>query len=229
MKKIIEAIKNIARFNSSNRSWGGRQMIAAYSNGRRGRMKIAKESWILIGIGVADLISTIVFIQHHGAQEANPLFRHYWKMGVPAFVVAKLVCLLGPILVMEWARQRNPGFVRFALRTAIASYIFVYGVGFMRLNSHTNDAQAATNITPVTAAQQMNIELTAMRWNSHLRRITDGGTSLSWRSIALTASAYHSGRLVTKLSKTAAGQHPHKLNHGSFINYGGFHTQPNGW
>ncbi len=167
-------------------------------------MKIAKESWILIGIGIADLVSTIVFIQHHGAQEANPLFRHYWNMGVPAFVVAKLVCLLGPVLVMEWARQRNPGFVRFALRTAIASYIFVYGVGFMRLNSHANDAQAATNITPITAAQQMNVELAAMRWKSHLRHITDGGTSLAWQSIALTASAFHSGRLVTEHSNAKA-------------------------
>jgi hypothetical protein len=97
-------------------------------------MKIAKESWIIAAIGVADLVTTIVFIRHHGAQEANPLFRHYWEMGVWAFIVAKMVCLLGPLMVLEWARRRNPRFVAGALRTAIVGYLGFYFVGYMQLN-----------------------------------------------------------------------------------------------
>ena len=85
-------------------------------------------------IGLADLGSTIVFIERHGAQEANPIFRHFWEMGLGAFIVAKLVCLIGPLLVMEWARQRHPRFVAGALRIAILGYLALYGVGVLHLN-----------------------------------------------------------------------------------------------
>src|SRR5690348_8831099 len=98
-------------------------------------MKIARESWVIAAIGIADLVTTIIFIKHHGAHEANPLFRHYWEMGVPAFIAAKMACLLGPLVVLEWARKRNPRFVSRALRGAIAAYLTFYGVGFAKLNS----------------------------------------------------------------------------------------------
>ncbi len=97
-------------------------------------MKLAKESWILAAIGIADLLTTIIFIQYRGAQEANPLFQRYWQMGVTVFILAKLACLIGPLMILEWARRRNPRFVSYALRTAIAGYILFYGVGFFRLN-----------------------------------------------------------------------------------------------
>ena len=77
-------------------------------------MKIAKESWIIMAIGLADLITTIIFIQNHGAEEANPLFRRYWEMGLMAFILAKLALLVGPLWVLEWARKRNPAFVSWA-------------------------------------------------------------------------------------------------------------------
>lgn len=97
-------------------------------------MKLAKESWIIVVISLADLITTIVFIRHYGAQEANPLFRPYWQMGLGPFVLAKLACLIGPLMLLEWARRRNPRFVIFAMRTTIASYLLCYGVGFSQLN-----------------------------------------------------------------------------------------------
>ncbi len=98
-------------------------------------MRIAKETWVIAGIGLLDLATTIVFIQHHGAEEANPLFRRYWQMGVPAFVGAKLVLLFCPLAVLEWARQRRPRFVSGALRLGIAGYVAMYGVGFTQLNA----------------------------------------------------------------------------------------------
>jgi hypothetical protein len=97
-------------------------------------MKIAKETWIIMAIGLADLATTIIFIQHHGAQEANPLFKRYWEMGIAAFVAAKFALLLGPLCVLEWARVRNPHFVSWALRSAIVGYVLMYGVGCFKLN-----------------------------------------------------------------------------------------------
>ena len=98
-------------------------------------MKIARETWILGAIGIADLISTIVFIRQHGAKEANPLFRHYWEMGLFNFVAAKAVMLFGPLLILEWARRSKPQLVRRSLQCAIAGYVLMYGVGVARLNS----------------------------------------------------------------------------------------------
>ena len=84
-------------------------------------MKIAKETWIIMVIGIADLATTILFIRHHGAQEANPLFKHYWEMGLTAFIAAKIAMLVGPLVVLEWARIRNPRFVswRYAARLQV--------------------------------------------------------------------------------------------------------------
>lgn len=112
-------------------------------------MKIARESWVIAAIGIADLITTIIFIRHHGAQEANPLFRLYWEMGLFAFIAAKMACLLGPIVVLEWARKRNPLFVSRALRGAIAAYLIFYGVGFVRLNAPMAYADELRPNTPM--------------------------------------------------------------------------------
>ncbi|HZT44444.1 MAG TPA: DUF5658 family protein [Chthonomonadaceae bacterium] len=98
-------------------------------------MKLAKETWIIAAIALADLVTTIIFIQHHGAEEANPVFSHYWNMGVWPFILAKCICVIAPLFILEWARRRNPRFVSWALRGAIIGYIGLYGVGFMKLNA----------------------------------------------------------------------------------------------
>lgn len=116
-------------------------------------MKIAKETWVILFIGIADLITTIIFIQHHGAEEANPIFRRYWEMGLAAFIIAKMLLLVGPLVVLEWARKRNPRFVNWALRGAIAAYLIMYGVGFAHLNNPTARAnEIASSVPPLPPA-----------------------------------------------------------------------------
>jgi hypothetical protein len=110
-------------------------------------MKISKESWVIITLGIADLVSTLVWVDHHGAREANPLFAHYLEMGPLWFSLMKGVLLACPILILEWARQRRPRFTRYASRFAIAAYLGMYGVGFYRLNHETLQMQAS--MTPV--------------------------------------------------------------------------------
>lgn len=112
-------------------------------------MRIARESWIIAGIGVADLITTIIFIRHHGAQEANPLFKLYWQMGLFSFIVAKAVCLVGPLLILEWASKRNPRFVRQALRSAIVAYLAFYSIGFLKLNAPLANADVISEANGV--------------------------------------------------------------------------------
>lgn len=97
-------------------------------------MKVARETWIIAVLGTIDLITTIVFIRNHGAEEANPIFRFFWHMGIPAFIAAKILLTGCPLLVLEWARKRNPRFVQMGMRTAIMGYVAMYGFGFLHLN-----------------------------------------------------------------------------------------------
>jgi len=97
-------------------------------------MKISRESIIIAGIGIADLITTLLWVNHHGAQEANPLFRFYLAMGAAWFALMKIVMLAAPILLLEWARSHRPVFTRIASRCAIVGYLGIYVVGVMHLN-----------------------------------------------------------------------------------------------
>ncbi|HEV2474265.1 MAG TPA: DUF5658 family protein [Chthonomonadales bacterium] len=135
-------------------------------------MRISRESWIIAAIGAADLVSTILFIRHHGAQEANPVFRHYWSMGILAFVAAKTICVVGPLFVLEWARKRSPRFVSMALRGAIAGYLILYGVGFVRLNG-----------APSTEARADGIARQQVQYYGPFRKQRLAGFPSGWRAM----------------------------------------------
>ena len=98
-------------------------------------MKLSRESWILLILGTADLVTTILWIERGMAQEANPLFHYFWQQGLPAFIAAKYVFLLGPILFLEWARWHRPRFALMALRTGALAYVVLYVGGVASINS----------------------------------------------------------------------------------------------
>ena len=129
-------------------------------------MKIAWESWVIAALGLADLITTIVFIEHHGAEEANPLFRHLWEMGMFAFIAGKLMLIACPLAVLEWARKRRPRFTMRALRGGIAGYLVLYGIGFVRLNGP--EAQANEVLWPT---QEMPVASVQMGQEKHLKEM----------------------------------------------------------
>jgi hypothetical protein len=104
-------------------------------------MRLSKESWVIAAIGLADLIATIVFIERHGAHEANPIFRILWDLGPLAFIGAKILFLAGPIAILEWARRHNPQFVLRASQAVIVAYIACYGLGIAKLNSPAAQGQ----------------------------------------------------------------------------------------
>jgi hypothetical protein len=97
-------------------------------------MKLSKESIVLMCVGILDLVSTLIWVNTHGAEEANPLFRHYLQLGPAWFAMMKLVMLAAPIFLLEWARIRRPVFTRHASRFAAGAYLVMYVVGFAKLN-----------------------------------------------------------------------------------------------
>ena len=139
-------------------------------------MKIAKETWVILAIGIADLATTIIFIRHHGAQEANPLFSRYWQMGLPAFITAKMALLIAPLAILEWARVRRPRFVSWALRGAIVAYLAMYCVGYARLNPPVPpDADVALlEVPPIGLPQHGGIHLRPV--SQAIRQTTSAAT-----------------------------------------------------
>jgi hypothetical protein len=133
-------------------------------------MKISKESWVILAIGFADLISTLVWVGRHGAGEANPLFAHYLSMGPLWFSLMKVVLLAGPIFILEWAKHRRPRFTRYASRFAIAAYLVMYGVGFYRLNHDPARQQAQLALE----AEQALVEAQAGELQRYVRSYVAG-------------------------------------------------------
>ena len=100
-------------------------------------MRLSRESWIIFGIGIADLVTTLIWVYSHGAREANPVFAHYLAMGPVPFALMKLVMLAAPIFLLEWAWLQRPRFTMRAARFTICAYLLLYGVGFVKLNAKT--------------------------------------------------------------------------------------------
>jgi hypothetical protein len=95
---------------------------------------LATENWIILAIGVTDLIVTIVLIKFGIAFESNPLFAFIWHKGVAFFICAKLLLLLGPICIFEVARKKHPRFTKIGMRFTICAYLGLYILGMIGIN-----------------------------------------------------------------------------------------------
>ncbi len=89
---------------------------------------------LLAAIGSLDLASTIVLLRL-GAVEANPIFARLLGMGVGWFVLAKVLMLAGPILILEWARDRSPRSSAQGAWIAVIAYLVIWGGQLLRLGS----------------------------------------------------------------------------------------------
>lgn len=96
--------------------------------------RISIEAALIFSIGVLDLVTTMAWIGNHGADEANPIFKRYLAFGPLWFAAAKMILLLAPIFILEWARRRRPRFAKWGARAALVGYVSLYVVGVIRLN-----------------------------------------------------------------------------------------------
>lgn len=97
-------------------------------------MGISWESGAVSGVCLADLLSTLFWVQYRGAAEGNPLMAFYLAQGVAAFVLAKVLLCVPPLYLAEYARVRSPRFVRLSLRATFALYLLAYAGGVASLN-----------------------------------------------------------------------------------------------
>jgi hypothetical protein len=97
-------------------------------------MRPCKESKIIAGLCVADLVSTIVLVRSQGATEANMVMRFYLQYGMLAFIGAKCMLFVPALMIAEWYRHHNPRLITGTLRLVILLYVGLYSVGVFQLN-----------------------------------------------------------------------------------------------
>lgn len=112
---------------------------------RGNRFRIAPESFILATICLLDLGTTLFWVSYRDAAEGNPIMSYYLQhFGPYAFIGAKCVLFLMPLLIAEWARRLRPRFVHNALRVGVVGYLAVYGLGVAQVNR--TEAEAKTDV-----------------------------------------------------------------------------------
>jgi len=116
-------------------------------------MGLMKESVILIGICLADLLATLLLIGGNHAVEGNPVMAYYLKAGTGAFVLAKLALLFLPIFIAEWCRQFKPRFVQRMLQLAIIGYVGLYVTMFVGANYQALASQRVSGVTTPVVMQ----------------------------------------------------------------------------
>ncbi|MCS6949500.1 MAG: DUF5658 family protein [Armatimonadota bacterium] len=90
-------------------------------------MRLARETWLLLAIGLLDLLTTVWFIHQGIAWEANPMMGWYLQRGgLWMFCAAKVVLIVCPLAILEWARRVRPKMGLLALRIALTGYLLLY-------------------------------------------------------------------------------------------------------
>ena len=113
-------------------------------------MLLSRESKILIGICLLDMISTVWLVTSGMAGEANPVMDFYLNTGLFWFILMKSLLVIAPVFVLELLRTRRPRFIRGLLRAGIALYLLCYSLGVWQVNQQQAAAQASS--APATMA-----------------------------------------------------------------------------
>ncbi len=98
-------------------------------------MRIARETWLLMAVGLLDLASTIYLVRNGFVREANPVMAWYLiHFGELAFCTVKIIMLVCPLTILEWARRIRPVLGMWAIRVALVGYVLLYAGVVWRAN-----------------------------------------------------------------------------------------------
>ncbi len=87
--------------------------------------KVHLSTLALITVAMFDLVTTLVWL-NQGMGEGNPLFAWLASHGSLAVVMGKLVFLIVPLLILEYARTVKPKTAEFGTWVAAGLYAFLY-------------------------------------------------------------------------------------------------------
>ena len=87
--------------------------------------RVQTSTLVLVTIAMFDLVTTMMLLSQ-GFGESNPIFAWLLQYGAPAFILGKLVLLVGPILLLEWVRIKSPISAEQGTWIAVVAYAFLY-------------------------------------------------------------------------------------------------------
>ncbi len=85
----------------------------------------------LVTVALFDLVTTMMLL-NQGFGESNPLFASLLRYGGGVFVFAKVIFLVGPILILEYARTKHPRSAEQGTWIAFAAYTLLYVAHLVR-------------------------------------------------------------------------------------------------
>ena len=89
---------------------------------RRERL-LAPETYTILLLCVVDAVVTLYLFHAGRIREGNPIMAFYLQRGMPLTLAAKLVFVVPPLFLLEWARRRRPKVVHLALRPVLVVYV----------------------------------------------------------------------------------------------------------
>lgn len=92
----------------------------------------AWDSVLFAAICVLDMCTTIYWVEHGVATEANPLLQFWLQKSVFLFGVAKVASFLPLLMIAAYYRLSKPTFIAYALRTAIVAYVAIYLIAVLK-------------------------------------------------------------------------------------------------
>jgi len=101
---------------------------------RRWQKWLCTESWAIILVCTADLLTTIALLSRGLAEEGNPIMRYYLEHGLIPFALAKLVLVAAPVVIIEWGRRHRPRTVKTLARVGVLGYLTLYASMFFTIN-----------------------------------------------------------------------------------------------
>ncbi len=98
--------------------------------------RIARETYILAALCMADLLSTMYLLINHLAFEANPLFGAILTLpyGLWLFALAKIALTTFSVCALEYARKYEQHYVKVATWIGICVYVSAYVIGWYMTN-----------------------------------------------------------------------------------------------
>jgi hypothetical protein len=89
---------------------------------------VSPEALWMVVICMADLITTLYWINQGYAREGNPFMAWVLSRGHVPFIAVKILSFLPAVALAEWRRHERPR-VRRIMRWAIVFYLFLYATG----------------------------------------------------------------------------------------------------
>lgn len=99
------------------------------------RQPIRLSTTVLLTIATFDLVTTLMWL-NMGGLEGNPFFAYIARSGSLALVAAKLLYLMVPVTLLEYARTRRPTSAEIGTWCAAGLYAFLYVGHLLQMGAH---------------------------------------------------------------------------------------------